>query len=654
MMSGRNVLAKGAFALLLWASSMVPAMAQGVGAIGGTALDSSGGVLPGATVTLASTQGTIGGSLEVVTYERGTYQFLRLVPGGYSVRAELSGFRPALQENINVNADATARVDLKLEVGSLQEGVTVTGEAPLIDTTTALAQTVMSREVLDSMPNRGDVWAVSRVIASVTLSKLDVGGSEAFLQSTATVHGSSNENGYLIDGMDVSSLDCNGTIATMYLDPYAFQETNYQTANGPAERSRGGLIFNMITKTGTNQLHGGATFNGANHGIGSKNYSTALRAQLLAAVPAAELAANPNLSPTADILKIFDVGGWVAGPVVRYKVWFSFSAHEQRMYQYVLGSYDSTGKQVLDDNLMWTTGSKVSWQVNQTSQLSYFNNLQYKLIGHRSGGGTFADSNARNLNDKYPDVHQLKWTETIGSAMVFDMSVSRFRADDNFRKRPEVKEGDISHYDSVTATYTVALPTYRDAKMSRDVAIAGLSYYKGSHDLKLGYQYMIARMDQPTVSTSGMRAVYRNGVPDSVNTYNTPIGYSNRDSEHAVYIQDKWTPIRRLAMTLGLRYETNYGWQFDSCQPTTQFIQGQCYPAINGAPDFKNVAPRFSVVYDLFGDGRTALKAAVNRYNQPIGLQNVQRLNPIATVSDTRTWKDLNGDLLPQLDELGP
>ena len=118
-----------------------------------------------------------------------------------------------------VNADVTARLDLKLEVGAVEEDVTVTGQSPLLDTTSALKQTVLTREVLDAMPNRIDVWSVARVVPSVILSKVDVGGSEAFLQSTPTVHGSSLENGYFIDGMDVSALDGNGTVAAMYLDP---------------------------------------------------------------------------------------------------------------------------------------------------------------------------------------------------------------------------------------------------------------------------------------------------------------------------------------------------------------------------------------------------------------------------------------------------
>src|SRR5882672_4452680 len=176
--------------LAWWACSTLPVFAQGVGAIGGTITDSSGAVLPGASVTL-SNPGTIGGNQETVTDGRGAFQFLRLVPGTYAVKAELAGFRATILDKLVVNADVTVRVDLKLDIGTLEEGVIVKGESPLLDTTSALKQVVLPREVLNAMPNRVDVWSVARVVPSVILSKVDVGGSEAFLQSTPTVHGSS-------------------------------------------------------------------------------------------------------------------------------------------------------------------------------------------------------------------------------------------------------------------------------------------------------------------------------------------------------------------------------------------------------------------------------------------------------------------------------
>jgi hypothetical protein len=127
----------------------------------------------------------------------------------------------------------------------------------------------------------------------------------------------------------------------------------------------------------------------------------------------------------------------------------------------------------------------VAWQVTRNAQLSYFNNLQYKLIGHRNGGGTFAESRARNLNDKYPDVHQVKFTTPIRSKFVVDASYSRFRADDKFGQEPEVKAGDVSRFDSVSQTYTVALPTYRDLATFRDQILGSMNYFTGRHPVRL-------------------------------------------------------------------------------------------------------------------------------------------------------------------------
>ena len=262
------------FGLLLWASSVLPAGAQGVGAISGTITDTSDAVMPGVSVALSSSQGTIGANQQTTTDERGAYQFLRLVPGSYIVKAELQGFRPAEQQNIVVNADGTSRADLKLQVGTLAEGVTVTGEAPLLDTTSALKQTVIPVEVLRTLPNRFDMWSAARISPVIVMSQVDVGGSSAFLQSGPTVRGSNSENGYFVDGMDISNIEGNGGGTAFFLDPFAFQEMNLQMgAAGNAARDRGGLVFNMITRTGTNQFHGGAQFAVSGASLNADNLS---------------------------------------------------------------------------------------------------------------------------------------------------------------------------------------------------------------------------------------------------------------------------------------------------------------------------------------------------------------------------------------------
>src|SRR4029453_641720 len=183
----------GASILVLSVSAPPTAFAQGFGAIGGTIADTSDAVLPGVAVTLSSAQGTVGSKQQTTSDARGAYQFLRLVPGTYTVKVELQGFRPAEQRNIVVNADVTARADLRMEIGTMEEGVTVTGEAPLRDTENATKQTVLSNEFLNSLPNKFDLWSLAKVQPGIILSKVDVGGSEAFQQSGITVRGTSNE-----------------------------------------------------------------------------------------------------------------------------------------------------------------------------------------------------------------------------------------------------------------------------------------------------------------------------------------------------------------------------------------------------------------------------------------------------------------------------
>jgi hypothetical protein len=674
-----RLLGRTLLALSLSICSIVPAMAQGVGGIAGTVMDSSGAVLPGAAITLSSVQGTLGSNQETVTDDRGAYQFPRLVPGTYIIRAQLQGFRTVEQRNIVVTADQTARADLMLPLGQLEEGIVVSGEAPLLDTTSALRQTSLSQEILEALPNRIDVWSITRVIPSVVVSKVDVGGSESFQQSGITVHGTSSEGGYYVDGMDVSHMDGAGAGATFYIDPYAYSENNFMAGNSPAESPRGGLVFNMITRTGTNQFHGGMDFAGMNGSMGFNNVSGDLQSELLRSVPPSVRAANPDLTATADIRYLYDTGMWLGGPIKPDKLWFSTSLHYQRILQYLL-SFNPDGTQVPDDNDLFNSSSKFAWQVNRSSQFSYFYTIQHKVNGHRASTTMFSESGATTRNIKLPQVHQLKLTSTPSSNLVFDVSGSVFRVEDTFLWPVEgdtptcvgsdnrandvpCTNGLIAGFDQVTNTLLRILPTYSISQMRRTIVHASASYFTTAHDIKAGIQLNHGSLSPYRYSSSGMRAVYRDGVPDSVNTYNTPNYSHMKDREMAYYVQDRWRPNRKVTLNLGLRAETNYGWMNAACQPQTEFIEATCYEPLKGFPDWVAVNPRFSIVYDVTGDGRTALKFAANRYITPVGKSVVERVNPINLVNDTRRWTacapgqtlacDLNSDKLPQINELG-
>ena len=653
-MSRKALAVTSLVALGFWICPPAAARAQGVGAIGGTVTDISGAVLPGVAVTL-SNPGIIGGSQEALTTDRGTFLFSSLVPGRYAVRANLIGFRPAIQENVVVNADVTARVDLRLEVGAVEEAITVTGTPALLDTASALKQAVLTAETLQTLPNRIDVWGIANMIPSISLNKVDVGGSESFLQSTPVLRGASNQNAFMIDGMDVAYA---ANLSVLYFDPFVYEETNYQLGGASAEVTQGGIVFNMVTRNGTNAFRGGAMFAGANRAMGSQNASPELRAQLLAAVPPLALQANPNIVPGSDIQYIYDTGGWLGGPILRDRLWFFGGWHTQALNQYILGSYNVDGTQVVDDNLMWNVVGKVSWQMSRASQISFFNNLQYKLIRYRNDDANqFVETRARNFNFKYPSVSQVKWTHTATPRILLDAGGSLFFTPvDAFRPQPEVEQGDLARFDAATNTLTVARPTYNDPEYFKGVARGSVSFYAGAHQLKVGYSYNNAYLTTDATSLSNdMRAVFRNGAPDSVNTYNTPVQFSQHTEEHALFVQDRWVPFRRLTLNVGLRFESFYAWQPGACQPaTTWVVVGQCFPASEGLPDFKGVVPRFSAIYDVFGNGRTALKASANQYRVQVGTSLVASVSPIRVTSDTRSWRDVNGDLIPQLGELGP
>ena len=670
-----TVVFKAIIGMVCWACLTLPALAQGVGAIGGIVRDDSGAVLPGATVTL-SAPGLIGGNQTTVTNGTGAYEFTRLVPATYSVKAELQGFRSVVQESILVNADQTSRADLSLAVGNVEETITVSGQSPLLDTTSALNQAVMTRDVLDALPMPRDVFNIAKVAPGFTTARgPDVGGKDSMLTSgTVRVHGSTgSDQAFMVDGMDMTSYS-GGLSFT--LDSFAFQEINYQGGNLPADKTASGVVSNMITRTGTNTFHGAAMFIGT-PGWQADNYPTAVRAQLLAGVPAFARAANPNIEPGQTILHMFESGFSMSGPVIRDRIWFMGSSKLSEVDSYRVGSYNADGTQLLDDNQLRQLTGKGSWAVNTQNQVHFTYGWVHKGRYHQAGGPTvteFFDTAASFYNPSRNHLQMGRWTNVLSSRLVMDAAAIQHYGQTNRRFQPGlVKDGDIPRFDSITRINTVA-PANGEINEGRRAQIASsVSYSAGTHDLRVGYQFTRTVNTRGNYSSShapaGLRAVYRNGLPDSVNTYNTPTRWTPKTHEHALYLQDRWRAAAKLTLNFGFRFETLYGWINNRgeqlCQVQTIFVQGQCFPAVEGVPDWKSPTVRSSAAYDLRGDGRTALKFSANTYRGIVQGRTIpDQISPIRTVNDTRAWTvcatgqtsgcDLNGDRTPQLNELGP
>lgn len=658
-----------ALAAILLISVASSASAQGFGAISGNVLDQAGLVLPGVTVTLSSEGGLVGSDQETISDGQGAYQFANLIPGEYIVTATLVGFSTRVQDGIRVNADATARADLDLAIGNLEETITVTGETPLLDTTSTLRQTVMTREMIDTLPARQDIWAMARTAPSVVMTKYDVGGSEMFAQTASVVHGSAfEERTHMIDGMEVTWGGGEGWVIS-YFDAHAFEEVNFQTSGGSAEYGKGGPVLNMITRTGTNNFAGQYSFTGGGSGTNFDNLPAKHLPDLLKAVPQRALDADPNLVPSAKMLGVYDNSVTLGGPIVPNKLWYTFTTSLVYLKQNRLGSYNIDGTRVLENNRMRNAQGKATYQVRPGSQFHFMFNFNEKRVYYRPENtgprSHFIETNAMTSQRISSPLYQTKYAAVLPANMLFEVSGSLLTGEEHGRPVAGVKPSDLPTFDAVTLEHRGAVPSYLNRPASRLHILSALTARFGNHDLKFGYQLQWRKHGDthtPFISPygyngvpNGIRAVFRNGVPDSVNTYNTPTSFVMYARDHAFYIQDAWTPTRKMTVNVGLRMEKLYAWQPEVCQQKTLFIDGQCFDSINGAPDLFAPSPRIGVIYDVFGDGGTAIKVNVNRYNQPIGVSHIRSyLNPVRRTNDTRLWTDSNNDMFPQLTELGP
>jgi len=651
----RGVVLTALFSVIL----VLPAWAQGsLGAIAGVVMDESGGALPGVTVTLSS-PGVIGGNQTTISDGQGAYRFERLVAGRYTVKAELQGFQTVVQENLVVNADRTSRVDLKLAIGELAETITVSGQSPVLDTRSALQQTPLTREVLDTVPTGYDTWSIVRLAPTIAVAKYDVGGRSMFGQSGVSSHGSS-EREYFVDGMDLNQYG-----GTFYIDSFAFEEVNIQTANLTAERSTSGVVWNFVTKTGSNAFHGTTSFLGMTHDMESDNISPALRQQLLAAVPAYALAANPNPRLGESIEHMFDLSGTFSGPIVKDRLWYSVALKLGEVYTRRVGSYNEDGTQLLSDNQLRQTTAKVSFAATPNNQLHYVHSWVHKGRYTVAGGPTvteFFSKDAAIYNPARHWFHIGRWTSVLSQRAVLDVAGSLAYGNNHLDPQPGIGPGALARFDVASRINTGANRRYQFQFGHRANIHYSLTYTAGNHDVKAGHSFINSEVETWFYHTShyphGLLAQYRNGAPESVRTYNSPAPSTPSIRTNGVYIQDRWTPARKLTLDLGLRFETAYGWINDGkselCQPENPFIAGQCFPPVKGVPNFKGLAPRLSAIYDMFGTGRTALKFSANRYLERMTSSYPGRINPISTSSDTRSWTDRNGDRIPQLDELGP
>ena len=237
---------------------LIPAATFAQSSIAGVVSDTTGAVLPGVTVE-ATSPALIEKVRSVVTDAQGRFNIIDLRPGTYKVTFTLTGFNTMVRDGIELPANFTATVNGELKVGSLEETITVSGQAPLVDVQSAQRTQVISRDTIDSLPVSRNYKSVGALMIGVRSASQQVGDLAAGSQARPSVHGAPADTTMLFDGLMALTLMGDGQINQYHNDGIA-QEVVYQTSAVNAEVSRGGLLVNIIPKDGGNIYRGGGFF----------------------------------------------------------------------------------------------------------------------------------------------------------------------------------------------------------------------------------------------------------------------------------------------------------------------------------------------------------------------------------------------------------
>ena len=617
------------------------ASAQAQSAIAGVVRDGSGAVLPGVTVE-ASSPALIEGSRAAVTDNAGSYRIENLRPGDYVVTFVLTGFRTVKREGITLPASFTATVNADLSVGQLEESITVTGESPLVDVRGSVSQSVMSRATLDTIPTGRDPFAVGQLIAGVTTSTPDVGGTQVMQQPTLQVHGSSNnDNVFMVDGVQIQHIGFGGNQTGFYFNDGLMEEISYQTSSLPAEAPVGGVQINMIPHDGGNAFHGGVFATGGNGSMQADNLTPDLVAL--------------GFKIQNRVQSVYDVNVTLGGPIRRDRLWFFGTFRRWSANNYLGNTFASTGAQAVDDQHLTDATGRFTYQATRLNKFSFHYDRSIKWRGHRPNNWLTA-----SINDPISDVVQttqlnyigeIKWSSPISNRLLAEAAIFTLPVNYTLGFEPDAAPGTYATWDQIRSAISGVSPRM-DTNSARMFTYSGnVSYVTGSHSLKVGTQVRTGWSQELFSIRGDILQITNKGEPNSVRLVNTPSGHKESGVNTGVYVQDSWR-LGRWTLNPGVRFERFVMSIPAQSAPAGTWVPARDFAAQDGIVNWNTVSPRIGVSWDVFGDGRTAIKGGASRYDRLEGVTLAQPLNLRNIAFETCPWADANRDLVAQTSEI--
>jgi hypothetical protein len=657
---------------VVFVSLLLPSAASAQAAITGVVRDASGAVLPGVTVEAASPV-LIEKVRSVVTDDSGQYRIVDLRPGSYSLTFSLPGFTTVKREGIELSGNFVATVNGDLRVGGVEETITVTGESPIVDVQSARTQSIIDRDVLAAIPSSRNVGGIQAMIPGMT-SQGDSGGINGTMQGgAAAIHGGrTNDSRIYADGINMGWAGSSGGGGQMP-QVAASQEVVMTISGGLAEAETGGVIFNAVPREGSNIFTGQFNYSGSNDTLQGSNYTDALK--------------NAGLRAPFELINVYDVSGMYGGRILRDKLWF-YGVYRQvggertvpgMFYNKNAGNPNvwavdfDRSKQAFNNSLERQATIRLTWQPTPRNKFNGHWSEQYNDANYGLGGGTATTTPEASTRTYYIPSRQphATWQSPITGRLLAEAGWGMYQARYRFAPR-----NDGSHNPAMIQQLEQAgeIPGLL-SRMPRAPGQGGfthslignlaslrasLTYVTGAHNMKFGYQGGFGNPSQTYQSfTQVVQVRTLNGVPNQL-TQTIMGGPDTKYVRNLVpmnfYAQDQWTHAR-LTLQGGVRYDaltSSYpdqriggpGWPY---APEEIFFPSRSTPGY----EWKDLTPRVGAAYDLFGNGKTAIRFNLGKYMEAITASNNDiDLNPITrmVVNSTRGWVDADRDYVPDCD----
>ncbi len=552
------------------------------GEISGKVVDENGEVLPGVTVTLTGAK-LFQKFLYVVSTEKGLFRFLNLIPGSYEIDFRLQEFNPKKITNVKVSVGKTTPILATLTIVKIKEEVEVIAEAPLIETKTTQILTSYTSMMIEKLPTNRNLLDLMDAVPGINDKGAYGAGGRADTGAYDTVYtqGSATST-YLLNGVDISDVDR----GTTWVNPVYETIEEIQVVGIGASAEYGGFTgasFNAVTKSGSNEFHGGLSFYYTDNRLYADNSG-----------------GIEDLKP-GDVKYNPEAVAFLGGPLIKEKLFFflagGYTGKKSKGYgEYKYGILKQPHFQL-----------KLDWLASKNNTLTLMVNLDpldHSDLGQVAGSGPEI---AYNRIFRSTTLFG-SWQSIFNDKTFFDLKYAGFRGR---QASVPANPNDIAVRDSTTGRRYGSYGIIRESLRTRNQVNASLAHYAddffgASHEFKFGLEYERSYAENNTDMTGPDASIM--SIYPAVGTYGqviVSVGYSIHSKSNveriSIYAQDN--------IRIGSKVYLNLGMRFDVPRLTM--------PGVSGAvAKYTNIAPRIGFSYDFGGDAKNVVHLHYGRYFQ--------------------------------------